>query len=308
MHIVLLCATNRGYRFAETLFEIGQGHRFTVFSFEETPWEPAYFADIKRLVLDSGHAFYEARHVAQPKWDSFWSACTVDLILMVSWRYLVPASVLDLARKGAYVFHDSLLPKYRGFAPTLWAIRNGERETGVTLFQAVEDVDAGDIIDQRSVRIGSYDTVADVMERVTQTYLDLIQACFSDLLRGSVSKRSQDHREATYTCKWTPADGLIDWNETSRSVFNLIRATGRPYPGAFTYLNGRKLTIWSAELPSSQRRYVSPSPGRVVAIQPGIGSVVLTGEGCILLKMVQFEGDPVMRATEVLDSLSQKLG
>ena len=69
MHIVLLCATNRGYRFTETLFDIGQGHRFTVFSFQETAWEPRYFADIKQLAHDRGHQFMEARNVAHHKWD-----------------------------------------------------------------------------------------------------------------------------------------------------------------------------------------------------------------------------------------------
>ncbi len=308
MHIVLLCATNRGYRFAEALFDIGQGHRFTVFSFQETAWEPRYFAEIKRLVLERGHEFNEARYVAQSKWDGFWANDSVDLILMVSWRYLVPASVFQRARLGAYVFHDSLLPKYRGFAPTVWAIRNGEKELGVTLFQAVEAVDAGDIVDQRLVVIGACDSVADVMKRITTTYLDIVRDNFSSLLSGDFEKRPQNHEEATYTCKWTPEDGLIDWNDTAQAVFDLIRATSRPYPGAFTYLNNRKLTVWSAELPASPRQYVSSAPGRVVEIRHDVGSLVLTGEGCILLKTVQFEGEPVMNASEALNSLSQTLG
>ncbi|MCY4018846.1 MAG: methionyl-tRNA formyltransferase [Chloroflexi bacterium] len=308
MHIVLLCATNRGYRFAETLFDIGQGHRFTVFSFQETPWEPRYFAETNRLVLEHGHEFKEARYVGQAKWDGFWANGAVDLILMVSWRYLVPASVFQRARLGAYVFHDSLLPKYRGFAPTVWAIRNGEKELGVTLFEAVEDVDAGDIVDQRPVAIGDCDFVADVLKRVTSAYLDIVRDNFSSLLSGNFEKRPQNHEEATYTCKWTPEDGLIDWNDTSRAVFDLIRATSQPYPGAFTYLNNRKLMIWSAELPASPRQYVSSAPGRVVEIRHNVGSLVLTGEGCILLKTVQFEGEPVINASEALNSLSQTLG
>ncbi len=308
MHIVLLCATDRGYRFAERVFDIGQEHSFTVFSFQETPWEPPYFADIRRLALERGHEFNEARFVGQPKWDSFWEDSSVDLIIMVSWRYLVPACVYGRSRQGAYVFHDSLLPKYRGFAPTVWAIRNGERETGVTLFQAVDDVDAGDIVDQRSVVIGASDAVADVMERVSQIYLDMIRDYFASLLSGNVKKKPQNHKEATFTCKWTPMDGEINWRGSSQSVFNLIRATGKPYPGAFTYLDNRKLTVWTAELPSPPRRYVSPAPGRVVEIQHGIGSLVLTAEGCILLKKVQFEGEPAMNASEALNSLSQTLG
>ena len=308
MHIVLLCATNRGYRFTETLFDIGQGHRFTVFSFQETAWEPRYFADIKQLAHDRGHQFMEARNVAHPKWDGFWENNSVDLILMVSWRYMVPASVFQRARLGAYVFHDSLLPKYRGFSPTVWSIRNGENTTGVTLFQAVEDLDAGDIVDQRPVTIGACDSVADVMERVTSSYLDIVSDNFSSLLSGNFEKSPQNHDEATYTCKWTPEDGLIDWNDTSKAIFDLIRATSKPYPGAYTYMRKRKLTVWSADFPATPRQYVSSAPGRVVEVRRGIGSLVLTGEGCILLMTVQFEGEPVMNASEALNSLSQTLG
>ena len=308
MHIVLLCATNRGYRFAETLFDIGQGHRFTVFSFQETPWEPRYFAEIKHLTLERGHEFNEARNVAQSKWEGFWASESVDLMLMVSWRYLVPTSVFQRARRGTYVFHDSLLPKYRGFAPTVWAIRNGESELGVTLFQAVEDVDAGDIVDQRRVAIGACDSIGDVMRRVTGTYLDIVRDNFSSLLSGNFEKKPQDHDAATYTCKWTPDDGLINWNDTSQAVFDLIRATSKPYPGAFTYLNNRKLTVWSAELLASPRQYVSSAPGRVLEIRDDVGCLVLTGEGCILLKTVQFEGEPVINASKALNTRSQTLG
>lgn len=84
----------------------------------------------------------------------------------------------------------------------------------------------------------------------------------------------------------------------------LLCATNRGY----RYLRKRKLTVWSAEFPASPRQYVSPAPGRVVEIRRDVGSLVLTGEGRILLKTVQFEGEPVMNASEALNSLSLTLG
>lgn len=308
MHIVILCATERGYRFAQHVFKIGEGNRFTVFSFPETAWEPKYFDALQDMVESHGHHFHKARNVAHPKWEGFWKGNAVDLLLMVSWRYLVPAKIYNRARRGAYVFHDSLLPKYRGFSPSVWAMINGEKEMGVTLFEVSDEVDAGDIVDQRAIAIGSCETIADIVGRVTCTYLQMIEDNLPDLLSGEIQLEPQDHTEASYTCKWTPADAQIDWRRSSKSIYDLVRATTRPYPGAFTYFEGRKLMVWSAALPHEPRQYVSSVPGRITRIEPGIGTTVLTGDGSILLQDVQLEHEPKVNAATILNSPSMTLG
>ena len=307
MHIVILCATNRGYQFAERLFEIGKDHTFTVFSFREEAWEPPYFDDIQQLAEKHQATFYESRNVNHKKWTEFWDTSEVGLIFMVSWRYLVPENIYNRARQGAYVFHDSLLPKYRGFAPTVWAMINGEESTGVTLFEVVETVDAGDIIDQKAVEIEQTDTIADVVDKVTQAYLDLITSNFDALVNGTVEPIPQNHDEATFTCKWTPKDSLIYWDRSSQDIYNLIRASTKPYPGAFCYLDGKKLTIWSAELQANPRNYVTRVAGRVAEIYKGEGTVILTGNSTILLKDVQLEDEDITNASNMLKSPSQTL-
>ena len=308
MHIVLLCATNRGYRFAQKCFQLGRGHVFTVFSFRETAWEPPYFDDIRSLTQEQGHRFIEARNVAHLNVDDFWKQNLIDLILMVSWRYIVPAHICHRASRGSYVLHDSLLPKYRGFAPTVWSMINGEKETGVTLFHATDDMDAGDIVEQQIVPIADDDTIATIMERVTQTYLRIVERNFLSLLDGCATSYPQNHCDATYTCKWTPADACIDWNLSSRDIHNLIRATSRPYPGAYTFLDSRKLIVWAATIPANPRRYASAVPGRVVESHPNCGVKVLTGDGLIQLKSVQLEGESISKASQLLSSPSKTLG
>ena len=308
MHIALLCATKRGYRVARLLFELGQGHDFTVFSFRETAWEPPYMDGIRDLTLAAGHRFIEARDVAGDALRSFWHERPVDLLLMVSWRYMVPREVYAGARLGSYVLHDSLLPRYRGFAPTLWAMINGEGETGVTLFAVAEEVDAGDIVEQRAITIGLDDTIAMVMDRVTGAYLAIVEDSFENLLAGTAERRPQDHSQATYTCKWTPADARIDWSQPARQIYDLIRATSQPYPGAYTCLDGQKLRIWSAELPREPRHYVSRAPGRVLGPRPDGGAAVLTGKGVIILKTVQLGSQPIVPARRLLNSVEQTLG
>jgi methionyl-tRNA formyltransferase len=308
MRIVTLCATQRGYRFIEKLAELVPESELVVFSFREEPWEPPYLDDIRKLTLAKGGQFFETRRVGSSKWVQFWESSPMDLLFAVSWRFMVPTSVYDRARLGAFVFHDSMLPEYRGFSPTVWSIINGEDHTGVTLFEIAEGVDEGDIIAQKRVPIGPDDPIAVVLERVTQTYLDLLEQNLGSLINRNAPRHPQDHSRATYTSKRLPEDNQIEWTASTKSIYNLIRAVSAPYPGAFTYLLGEEIRIWSAIRMSANRNYVGRVAGRIVEVRPGEGSVVLTGDGSLLLTKLQMEGGEVTCAANILKSLSQTLG
>jgi methionyl-tRNA formyltransferase len=302
MRIVLLCATARGRAVLERLAVRLRGHELIVVSFREGAVEPPYLDGIRDQVLGMGGRFVEARDVGTlPE-----LAQGFDLLLAVSWRYLVPRSVIERARLGAFVIHDSLLPAYRGFSPTVWALINGEQQTGATLFVMSDEVDAGDIVDQVAVPIGPDETIAAVMGRVTDGYLQLIDANLDDLLAGRARRTPQDHARATFACKRTPADNLISWNRSTARVFNLIRAVTHPYAGAYTFLRGRILRVWDAARTSS-RAWVGGMPGRVVEVLPGTGSIVLTGDGELLVTDVQLEGEERVCASKVLSSLTMTL-
>jgi methionyl-tRNA formyltransferase len=308
MRIVVFCATRRGYQFLQTLHDLLPDADLCVFSFREETWEPPFLDDIQRLTLEYGGQFYESKQVGAPRWDELWNSAPVDLMFAVSWRYIIPAQVYQRARLGAYVFHDSLLPEYRGFSPTVWAIFNGEDHTGATLLEMAGDYDTGAIIGQSRVPIGPDDTIAHVMERVTETYLHLLKMHLSALVNGTAARSIQDESRATYTAKLLPDDFLIDWNWPTQRIYNLIRATTAPYAGAYTTLNGQKLTIWSARLLENPRRYVGRIPGRVVEFGADSGTVVLTGDGALLLTQVQLEGGESLPAAQVLNKLSHTLG
>ena len=304
--IVLLCATRRGSRFLERLIEIAPGATITVVSFPEEPGEPPFLEELRSMAMGAGLRFVEARNVGHAAHTALWDP-PPDLLFAVSWRYMVPPAVYRLARRGAFVFHDSLLPEYRGFAPTVWALVNGERQTGVTLFEMADAVDSGAIVDQEVVPIGADDTVAEVMERVTTAYLSLVSANLRRLIDGNAPRREQDHARATYTCKRTAADGRIDWSAGTSSIYNLVRAHTRPYWGAFTTLDGRTLRVWKAQPVDRPPRYVGRVPGRVVAVERGVGTTVLTGDGAIVLVEVEIDGE-VTDAPTILRSPGQTLG
>lgn len=302
MRIALFCATARGAAFLRELRALAPDAQLDVYSFREEPWEPPFLDTIAAAAAELHASFREVRAIGA---DAF-HGC--DVLLAVSWRYMIPKDVYSRATKGAYVFHDSLLPEYRGFSPTVWAIANGEDHTGVTILVMAEGVDEGDIVDQRRVPIGAGDTIADVMQRVTATYLELLRANLAKLTTGAADAKPQDHARATYCCKRVPEDNAIDWTRGSAEILDLIRAVTQPYPGAFTTLDGAKLIVWSASaLPADARRFVGRIPGRVAGPH-GDGVIVLTGDGGIVVREVQKEGEPRMPAPQVLRKLGTTLG
>jgi len=266
MHICLLVATKRGRRFLECVHDLIPSASLTVVTFRENEDEPAFFDDIKHFCEQVRAKVFVAKQVGLDKYQSFWDELMpIDAMFVVSWRYMIPQTVYSRPLRGTFVFHDSLLPSYRGFAPTVWAIVNGESQTGVTLMQIARDVDAGDIVDQCVIPIHADATIASIMEEVTSKYLEVLKRNIFLILEGRHTSIVQDHSLATYTAKRCKQDYKIDWSKSARSIYNLIRGCTRPYPGAFTYLEGDPMIIWSANL-NDNRKYVSDAPGRVGAI------------------------------------------
>jgi len=308
MRIALLCATRRGLAVLKKLTDLVPDWDLAVFSFREEPGEPLFFEQIRECTLARKGSFFETRQLTAASLKPFWEDATVDLMLVVSWRFLIPMEVYKKPRLGAFVFHDSLLPAYRGFSPTVWSIINGEDHTGVTLFEIADGIDTGDIVDQERVEIASDETIASMVDRVTATYLRLLERNLPALIAGSAPRRKQDHSRSTYTCRRLPSDNQIDWHAPTKNIFDLVRAVGVPYAGAYTWLQGKKLTIWKAEMLPSQRNYIGRVPGRVVEVRPKTGAVVLTADGTILVTDVQLEGGAPVCAAEALNGLSLTLG
>lgn len=307
MRIALLCATQRGCRFLEKLSDLRPQDEIIVFSFREESWEPPFLDDIRSLTILRGGRFIESKEVGSHYLDKFREPEAIDLMLVVSWRYLLPPDVYQLPRLGTFVFHDSLLPEYRGFSPTVWAIINGNDHTGVTLFEIAEEVDSGDIIDQQRIEINLDDNIATVMEKVTQVYLEILERNLDKLFADDAPRTPQDHSLATYTCKRLPEDNQIDWTGSSESIYNLIRGVSKPYTGAYTYLSDEKMYIWSAKR-ITNLNYIGSIPGRVAKVIPEIGSVVLTGNGALQVTEVQLQGEEIQCAAQVLNSITQTLG
>jgi methionyl-tRNA formyltransferase len=300
VRILLCCATRRGLAFLDRLSALVPEAELAVASFPERDHEPRFLAGIRTGAEARGARFLERRRLTREDLETLWPEGAFDLLLAVSWRYLIPPEVFRRARLGAFLFHDSLLPAYRGFSPTVWSMVNGEPKTGVTLCRMEEAVDSGEVLDQRAVTIDPDETIAQVMERVTETYLEILEGRLPELLAGRATGWPQDPALATYCCPRLPEDNRIDWTAASRRIHDLIRAVTHPYPGAYTSLDGERLRVWAARRVSGPDRYIGAVPGRVVAASPGEGSIVLTGDGALRVTRIQLGNEPECDAESLL--------
>ena len=307
INVALLCAGEIGYRCLGRVLESRAARLVAVFTYRVEPPQGQYLEKILDLARSHGVHAQDVADFRQERLHSLLASLKLDYIIAVKWRTMIPKSVLEAARGGLVVFHASLLPKYRGFAPVNWPLINGERETGVTMFYAAEEMDAGDIIEQRTRTITDEEDAGTLDAWLNETVESMLEKNLPRLADGTAPRVAQDHSQATYAIWREPEDGHIDWTRPTREVFNLVRGLTSPYPGAFSLLDGRKLVVWSAEIEREPRQYVGRNPGKVERIIHGEGVNVLTGDGTLRIKLVQLEGEEPRRADEVIRRLKTRL-
>jgi methionyl-tRNA formyltransferase len=278
---VFIGGTYRGYRLMQRLLDAGYApdHAFVL---KEDQHETSQYSGALAKLMEDASIPYRVTQKLNRADEEVIRRKTRSFAVVCGWRTLIDPSLSRCFELGMVAAHDSLLPKYRGFAPLNWAMINGERETGVTLFLINDgETDSGDVISQASTMVGPDEYAISVYERVTSFTIDLYLDLFRAYTTGTISLRKQDDSLATYTCKRTPADGRIDWNTTSSSAWNLIRGLAPPYPGAYCFLGVDRYIITKAGRgPSDAKVFAGCIPGRV--LRTGAGWIeVLCGKGSI---------------------------
>jgi len=309
LRALFMVGTRRGYLTLKGAIEAGIDI-CGVISFRQHEHESdRYEGRIRAAAQEAGIICYETARLKDRDYLSLIrTELKPDIAYVIGVRVMIPSLLYEAVAHGAFAVHDSLLPKYRGFAPLNWAILNGERETGVSLFRLCDGVDEGPIVAQQAIEIGETESAPDVYERVCKATVDVVLETHRRASQGVVAELQQCHEEASYTCSRTPSDGLINWAGSTRAIFDQIRALTAPYPGAFTYYQNHKLFVWKAEIVEHPPRYVGRVPGRVVRLDPQFGTVdVLTGDGILRVSEVSYDSNTT-RATNVVRSVRDTLG
>lgn len=218
-----------------------------------------------------------------------------DIYVVAAFGQILSKEILDIPPYGCINVHASLLPRYRGAAPIQWAIADGRKYTGVTIQQMNEGVDTGDIISSAIVDIAEDETGGSLFERLMDEGATLIVKTLREIADGTAKHIPQDESEATYAKMLKKEMGLIDFSRQAKETERLIRAF-TPWPGGYTYLNGKMLKIKECRVEEEQ----NPSPPGTVIGTSRDGIRVSCGKGVLVLTGIQPEGKKEMSAADFL--------
>ncbi len=178
-----------------------------------------------------------------------------DLIIVSGWYQMIGREILSIPSKGVIGLHASMLPQYRGGAPLVWQMINGEEYAGISLFYMDEGCDTGDIIAQEKVRIYESDTIKELYERAGKIGIKILCENIPLIEKGKANRIRQeiDDKNVPYPIR-SEADGLIDWDKSPKEIMNFVRAQTRPYPGAYTIIGNKKVTIWDCRVEEIEKK------------------------------------------------------
>jgi methionyl-tRNA formyltransferase len=262
------------------------------------------FSPVKQCAIERNIPILQPHKIRTDESIDQFRSLRADIAVVVAYGRILPEAFITAFPLGAVNVHFSLLPKYRGAAPVNWAIVNGETETGVTTMRMDAGLDTGDILLQRSTAILANETSIELMERLAILGADLLAETLSDL--DKIEPRKQDHDLATSAPLLRKEDGIIDWNLSANEIANRVRGF-QPFPTAFTYYQGMKLTIWAAEtavLDSVEQT----TPGQIVKAK-GDDLIVSCGDNSALgVTDLQLEGRRRLATRDFLNGISIREG
>jgi methionyl-tRNA formyltransferase len=198
-----------------------------------------------------------------------------DYSLAISWRWLI-----DVHSSRLIVFHDSLLPRYRGFNPLVTALINGDTKIGVTALFATGEYDRGDIIAQSATTIQYPITIAEAIDTIQANYVSLGLEIADKLYRDApITASPQVEEEATYSLWRDDEDYFIDWSASAARIKRMIDAVGFPYKGAASFLDGKLARIFKAQV-LCDVKIENRTPGKVIFIRDS-KPIVVCGSGLL---------------------------
>ena len=220
----------------------------------------------------------------------FFQKNNFDLLILVGWQRLIPEQVLNTLRIGGLGIHGSseYLPKGRGRSPVNWSLIEGKKRYILHIFLLTPGVDDGDILDQQIFDINDWDTCRTINYKIFIVQKRMLKDLIPKLFENKFQRIPQ-RGEPTYYPKRNPEDGKIDWNKQVFEIYNFIRALTRPYPGAFSYINGTRINIWKAQPFDTRITYINAKNGEIVEKFSTGDFVVQCKSGTLLV--TDYEGD-----------------
>ena len=242
---------------------------------------------VKAIALEEGLPVLQPEKPRGAEFEAQLRALAPDVSVVVAYGHILPRAVIDLPTQGTLNIHASLLPALRGAAPIQAAIRQGLRETGVTIMRMVPALDAGPVVLMARTPIADDETYGELRLRLSELgALALIEA-LSLLSIGAATETPQDDALATYAPKVGRDDARIDWTRPAVEVARVIRAFDSK-PGAFTTLHGGEVKLFGPRV-ILDRPDTPAALGEILSAGPD-GMVVACAGGAVRILEVQPAG------------------
>lgn len=225
-----------------------------------------------------------------------------DLMIVVAYGLLLPATVLQIPRLGCINVHASLLPRWRGAAPIQRAIIAGDKETGITIMQMEQGLDTGPMLYKATTPISAQETAAELHDRLAELGAQALLHSLPDILQQRLQAEQQDDALATYASKLSKEEASIDWQQDAELIARKIHAFN-PFPVAHTGFNQQALRVWQAQAEHNQS---SAAPGTLIGHDKQSFSVSC-GKGSLTVTQVQMPGKKAVSAGEFYKAYVEKL-
>jgi methionyl-tRNA formyltransferase len=214
-----------------------------------------------------------------------------DMLVSFAYGKIFGPKFMGIFPEGGINVHPSLLPKYRGPSPIPAVILAGESETGITVQYISQEMDAGAVVAQEHIRLTGEETTASLTGLVAEKAGDLLVEALGRIEEGAAEPVSQNEEEASYCKLIEKQDGSIDWARPAERIERMVRAYN-PWPGAFSFWDEQKVTIWDAAVYTHSA--AGDEPGQVIGVDRRWGILIQTGEGVLAVRRLQLQaGKPV---------------
>jgi methionyl-tRNA formyltransferase len=273
--ITLFLMSKKGLKSLQSVIDNNLSNQIDkVVSSRDSSISKDYYKEIKDLCQKNNILFYD-------KGENF--KVESEYVFAISWRWM-----LDCDKSNLIVFHDSLLPKYRGFNPLVSCLLNRENKIGVTALFASEEFDTGPIISQSSSTITYPIKLDQAIDVICENYSDLcIEIIKKIKSKTKLNAKPQNNSDASYSVWRDEEDYKIDWSKSAEDICSIIDSLGYPYLGASCYIEGQKVRILEAEV-YENLLVENRSPGKLL-LKKGDFPVIICGKGLLLVKKAVYD-------------------
>nr|WP_206286067.1 methionyl-tRNA formyltransferase [Yersinia kristensenii] len=220
-----------------------------------------------------------------------------DIMVVVAYGLILPASVLVMPRLGCINVHGSLLPRWRGAAPiqrSLWA---GDAKTGVTIMQMDVGLDTGDMLHKIECNIQPEDTSATLYDKLAQLGPQGLLVTLQQLAEGRAQPEIQDEAQVTYAEKLSKEEAKLDWSLSAVQLERCIRAFN-PWPVSYFVVDEQPIKVWQAQVLATVDNV---APGTIIQADKH-GIQIATADGVLNITQLQPAGKKAMSAADLLNS------